>query len=342
MNLATPSSLVHPQHLAMGLPLLRCFGDRWLRHEGTAAILDASQDLLDVLSDLAHYGMVLPLAGADQGSIFWWPDAAMPKGDAAAWQVPRHHAPPQLPQPHQALPVYKLDWRHGDETPDRWRYGVSASARWWAASLGLPLVHGELLSLSASVDRLPPGHYHLSLSHMKSVDFGWLWRAPCWTRIQQRALLLRERRRLALGLGAGVEDSVLDAAITQHYVVPTVQHLLDQLRPRGQRYFHVHSSAAQLPALPPWPLDIGRFAIDDPLGDNLCVLASRRIRRQAPVGRLLRATGRSLVVLAHKAHSSLAGAPPTPSRWAPPLWAALQLDYLLTHSTPLAQTGAQR
>jgi hypothetical protein len=336
MNHAAPSSLVHPPHAAMALPLLRCAGNRWLRHEGAASILDASQDLLDVLSDLAHFGMVLPLAQVGQGGIFWWPGAPVPEGDATAWQVPRLSAPPPLPQPDPALPAYRLEWRHGGETTDRWRYGVSASARWWAASLGLPLVHGELLSLSAAVDSLPPGHYFLRLGAMKPADFAWLWRAPCWMRVQRRALLLRERRRLALGLGADIADATLNAAIAQHYFIPTVQHLLDQLRPHGQRHFHVRGSAANLDALPSWPLDVGRFASDDPLGDNLGVLASRRIQRQAPVARLRRATGRSLVVLAHKTHHSLATTPPAPSRWAAPLWAALQLDYLLTHPTPLA------
>lgn len=335
-SLATVHRLVRQQ----ALPLLRRVGRYWrlLGSEDAVAIQPAyvvAECTLDLLADLARYGMVLPLAEVQTGALLWWPEQSAPDGEL---QVP---AAAGGGNPVLSESLGRIQWTVASPATDRWRYGVSATARWMVASARLPVVHHELLSVAASIDTLPLGDVCLSLGRLDPAVFAWPWHRGRWEDIERRALLLRERRRLALGLMAQYDATKLDDLIQRHFVLPMAQQLLDAVNPHAQRRLHVLTSdqlarvdsSAQVIDLP-----VGRYLSDDPLGENLYVLGGRRIHAATAAARQLRCTGRSLVSLAHRtqmaALAQRAEAPTEPpTEWGAAMLAALQLDYLQTHRT---------
>lgn len=355
-TLATPSAavtsvikphvVVHRPVKQTPVPLLQRRGRDWQLLEMRAASPSAATHalpppgddaLLDVLSDLAHYGMVLPLAEVAPDTLLWWAGHAAPQGEL---RVPVTQAAPDDTATDTRS---RIQWDSAAPSDDRWRYGVSASARWIAASTGLPMVHPELLTLAAAVDSLPLGEVYLALSPVNAAALSWLWNPRTGNAVQRRSLLLRERRRLALGLPAQHDDAQLNAMIERHFVLPVAQQLLDAMNPDARRQlrlltqdeFAALDAATQTVALP-----VGRYLSDDPLGDNIYVLGSRRIPSAAPLARQMRATGRSIVTLAHRTQTSdtpkHTGPPPD---WGAAMLAALQLDYLQTHRATLGLFG---
>lgn len=333
-RLARPQAVVHRPIRPIAMPLVHRVGRDWRLLAGGASSAPAhaavagqgDDGLLDMLSDLAHYGLVLPLAEVRPAALLWWPDQPAPTDEP---QVPA-----ALLEPGEAPPATanRIQWVAASPSTDRWRYGVSAAARWMAASTRLPVVHHELLTLTAAMDVLPPGDICLSLSRVDPSAFAWPWRPRIWDAVQRRGLLLRERRRLALGLPAQHDPARLDALIQRCFVLPAAQCVLDCANPDAKRRLHVLAPDDLAPpdaSTPMLELPLGRYRSDDPLGDNIYVLGGRRIQPAAMLARLLRHTGRSLVVAAHRAQTSAMATPTEPPlEWGAAMLAALQLDYL--------------
>ena len=330
---------VHGPVRQQALPLLRCVGRYWRLLGADAGAVRAAhvstECTLDMLGDLARYGLVLPLAEVQTGALLWWPEQAAPDGEL---QVPAAVGDRDLVLSGS---LSRIQWTVASPATDRWRYGVSATARWMAASARLPVIHHELLSVAACIDTLPLGDVCLTLGRLDPAVFAWPWRRSSWEAIERRALLLRERRRLALGLAVQHDATELDELIRRHFVLPMARQLLDAVNPHAQRRLHVLTpdqltcvdSSAQVIDLP-----VGRYLSDDPLSENLYLLGGRRIHATTALARQLRCTGRSLVALAHRtqmaALAQQAGAPTeSPIEWGAAMLAALQLDYLQTHRT---------
>lgn len=282
----------------------------------------------DVLSDLAHYGLVAPLAEVRPGCLLWWPGQPAPmEGLSASGE---EAGKPLADGPHS-----RVHWVTAvDDTPDRWRYGVSSAARWLAASLHQPFINTTLLSLVATIDHLPLGNVHLSLPPGHPDALAWLWRMQLQRAVQRHTLLLRERRRLALGLPAAIDPNLLDAQILRRFVAPAAEAALARINPEPQRRLHVHAALED----GGWPADatpvdvaVGRYRSDDPLGENIFVLCGQRLASKSPVARQMRCTGRRLVARAHRSGQSPGPGDPSAHGLGEAMLAALQLAYLHTH-----------
>jgi hypothetical protein len=336
----TFASLVHPASVAQCLPVVRRAGRGWELLEAPALGSDVPEAaLLDVLSDLANYGLVAPLVQVDTDSLLWWPGFPAPGGDLRV---------PDLNLPGGPSGKFnRVRWMAAEATDDRWRFRVSATARSAVATLGLPVVHGGLLTLVALAGGLPAGDVHVALSgrgtHAKDSPrgarpnpnppaegeaFAWPWRADAWSDIRQRGVLLRERRRLALGLPARIDSGELDRLVERHFILPAAQAVIDRATRHARCRIVLH------PVLPEGAgtdidVTVGHYLSDDPVGENVFMLCGSRVRRGAPIGRRLRATGRSLVALADRARSDSRLRGPSSPGWGEAMLAAVQLDFLL-------------
>lgn len=311
--------VVRPFGRQAPLPLARMQGGRWIHCSDLQAQWLASPASLDVLSDLMTYGMVAPLAQVAPGCVLWSPAHNEPDGATSRLS-------PREPGPGSAS-ITGLAEQEMEVPPDRWRYSLLSVARMAAARTGLPFSSISMLSIIAQIDALPVGDYQVALPRGEAQAFLTPWRAPLQAAVLSNGRMLRERRRIALGLPATLGAEVIDQIIVDRLVAPMADFYLGQMTEGTGRNVRVVARHAQPPTENHY-LPVGRFLLDDPKGENIFWLASRRLAElpsDAHPRRLLRSNPRNLL----RRLSALGY--PAPRGAAEAVLAALQLGYLHSH-----------
>jgi hypothetical protein len=173
-----------------------------------------------------------------------------------------------------------------DATPDRAadlpNYCMSATARAVAARLSLPLVNTHLLALMALADRLPDDE-QLLVSLPSSQPKPFLDRLKPHARaiVIERISVLREHRRIALGLPVRSSDDWLDRQIDRAFIFPMARQYLGRCVGSVAQRIHFHRADEADPA-PAHEIALGKFKASDPLGQNVFALVMRRLFFRKP------------------------------------------------------------
>ncbi|WP_321818283.1 MULTISPECIES: hypothetical protein [unclassified Paraburkholderia] len=224
---------------------------------------------MDVLSDLARFGVVGALAELAPGRYLW--PRATPAGGKLAF--PADDADSVRASPRERIYV----GRHLEKKDDRWRYSVLTRAREMRVVTGLPMTNLPLLSLLQHVCTQLP---HQAVAALPPADHeGFIAQlAPgVPMRVARHAGVLQERRRIALGLGQGIPPRELEAQIRRCLIAPMAQQQLNDLLPDTTRCIRVIATDDVAAQAEPIPMDC--FSPGDPMGENLYALAQRRIAR---------------------------------------------------------------
>ncbi|MBV8753547.1 MAG: hypothetical protein JO309_01565 [Pseudonocardiales bacterium] len=312
--------------LPVVLPLARYSGNTWHAAEDRADVsAGGAEDWpLDVLSDLATYGVVAGLAEIGRNRCLLPPAARLEPGFGSP-RLREDRAAPGIGG--DALRIEFVETGSG-ASADAPNYAVAAWARSAAARLRLPFVNTSLLTLVACADRLPEGSVMVPLAKTDKAAFLDQLKPDVRAAVAAREAVLRERRRLALRLPRGVADGTLDRQIEARLVFPMVQFYLEScLGPPGARFHLCHGEQAE--ASRSHTIAVGKFEASEPLGENIFALAMRRLFYVNPKTAVRRsfqvapfALGRRI---ARHGAQTMRGA-------GEAMLAALQMEFLQTHS----------
>jgi hypothetical protein len=258
------------------------FGDaepaRWDRAPPSA--------VLEMLSDLATYGLIGGACSIGK-DILAWPESRFAEGRGSFPRLATHE-PASFPANAVRAEFVATPADTESEVPG---YALLAGARSAASRLRLPFVSTALLTLISRAD--PVG---MGMSRAKPqvtpdlvvpfplVDpraFAMQLKPPIRRALAAQHEVLRERRRLVLGLAVGVSDALLDAKIETQLVLPLARrYLSENLGVAAQSIYLVGSGEAA--ELAPLAIAVTQFDPGEPTGENVFALTLRRLFFQNP------------------------------------------------------------
>ena len=337
-----PPCLAQAQDM-LALPCLLQTASGWQVQPQQAAKLHGVS--LQMVTDLANYGIVGPLAEVGAGCLLWLPNR--PLNDVSADAAHDLNLSHLLPLPSVTMPadVIKL----GFISPGQASQAVGsndflsagralAASRMLSTRLRLPCVDSQLLSVMLAAPSLSNLATPLVLNWgqdaitnaARRAAFLALLRPASQAAFLQQEQILRQRRREALQLSASLDNAQLEQQILARMILPMAQLCLDaglaaqSITPTVQVRLQLSGATTSNLASEVQVPHIG-FALDDPLGENLFALVLRRICMTQQKAEVLRHFAIAPYALAKKVKRL---APDQMDGAAQAAMAVLQLDFL--------------
>lgn len=233
--------------------------------------------VLEMLSDLSAYGLIAGACRIGEGT-FVWPGGA--QGDGL-------NGYPCLAPAESACAPGSALWGEpgtaavadgGVELPP---YALLAGARAVAARLRMPFVNTGLLALISLGTQQDAPKMVVPFPRVDEQAFVMQFRPAIRHALAVHRRMVRERRRIALGLGVDVSEAVLDAHIETEFVLPLARHYLQQCMGAAAEQVHLVRSA-ETGDFTPLVLVVSPFDVSQPIGENVFALTMRRLFYQNP------------------------------------------------------------
>ena len=297
---------------------------------------------LQMVTDLANYGIVGPLAEIAAGCLLWLPQRPLASN---THDLNLSHLLP-LPPSAASADAVKLSFMQPQQMAqaiaetDFLRAGRAlAASRMLTTRLRLPLVDSQLLSvmlaapkLSTNTPLLLDWGLNAASNAARRTAFLALLRPASQAAFLQQEHILRQRRREALQLSATLDAAQLERQILARMILPMAQLCLDaglaaqSITPTAQVSLQLPSeTASNAAAANEIQVPHIGFALDDPLGENLFALVLRRICMTQQKAEVLRHFAIAPYALAKKVKRL---APDQMDGAAQAAMAVLQLDFL--------------
>ncbi|MGP8431864.1 hypothetical protein ACT2FY_00740 [Paraburkholderia fungorum] len=254
--------------------------------------------VLEMLSDLATYGLIAGACSIGEDTLAW-PEDGPAHGSGGHGGYPRLTATEPANFATDFPPdAFRAEFvaTPADASSEVPGYALLAGARAAAAQLRLPFVNTALLTLigSAQVQGIgtpaprngtpPMPDIVVPFPQIDATAFVMQLKPAIRRALTVQRKVLRERRRLILGLPVGVAEEVLNEQIEAHLVLPLARRYIGGCIGEAGARIHLVASgtAGALAALAPQRIAVSHFDAGEPTGENIFALTLRRLFYQNP------------------------------------------------------------